>query len=83
MNDISFKKEYYEHCSICPVTVSIIQKIERTNMSYETLAKQCGVSVQAIKNLERADDCCVDTVKKLCDYFSIVRPESCPRINGL
>ena len=83
LDDSGFKNDYCCQCSICPTTVAIITHIAETREPLDKIAVQCGVSVHDIKDLEHADDCCVESVQKLCDYFSIARPKNCLKLQGL
>lgn len=76
-SDQQFQQEYYQNCSICGVTIKIIEYIKSSSVSINEIAKQVGIPVSAIRNLETADCCCLDSVLKLAAFFDIPRPEVC------
>ena len=77
LSDPEFNKNFHDYCAICPITVRIVTAISESQLSPEEIASQCEIPVEAIKNLETADKCCVASVKKLCKYFGIPKPVNC------
>ena len=77
LSDPEFKRYYFKHCAICPITVQIISAVSASPESVDEIAAACGIPVQVIGDLETADNCCVASVKKLCAYFDIPGPVNC------
>ena len=73
----SFFRQYYGECAICPITVKIIKCIDESPRSASEIAKQCGISEHIINNLREADDCCMDSVRKIAAYFHLSPPKNC------
>lgn len=80
----SFFQEYYGECSICPITVEIIKSIDESAIPVSEIALECGVAESVIENLREADDCCVDSVRQIAEYFGITPPKDClkDRVKG-
>ena len=80
----SFFREYYGECSICPITVEIIKSIDESAKPVSEIAQACDVDESVIENLREADDCCVDSVRKIAVYFGITPPKDClkDRVKG-
>jgi hypothetical protein len=82
LNDPDFNKNFHDNCAICPTTVHIVTAISESLFVPEEIACQCDIPIEAIRNLEAADKCCVASVKKLCEYFGIPRPIDCLQRKG-
>ena len=83
LSDPAFKKDYCNNCTVCPITVAIVKAIAESRISPNEIADLCGIPVQALSDLETAENCCVESVQKLCDYFGIQRPSRCLKLEGL
>ena len=83
IEDPEFKEAYCENCSICPITIAIVHKINESSLSINEISRECGISARDINNLQTAENCCPDSVKTLCDYFHIEGPEKCLKVHGL
>lgn len=83
LSDPEFKKDYHKNCAICPLTIRIVTAIGKSQERIEEIASQCGISAGIISDLESADKCCVESVKKLCDHFGIPQPEDCLQLRDL
>jgi len=77
LSDPEFNEIYYKNCAICPLTVRLVTAIKASTDQVELIASQCDIPVQTIMDLETAEKCCVESVKKLCDHFGIPRPADC------
>ncbi len=77
LSNESFFRQYYGQCSICPITVEIIKRIDESPETVAEIGLRCGVEEAVITNLREADDCCVDSVRKIAKYFNIETPEEC------
>lgn len=77
LGDPEFNKDYHKNCAICPLTVRIVTAIQESTQSPDYIASQCGIPADIIRDLEAADKCCVESVKKLCDHFGFPSPVDC------
>ena len=79
LSDPEFTETYHNNCAICPLTVRLVTAVAESTEEMESIASRCDIPVQAIMDLETAEKCCVESVKKLSDYFGIPRPVNCLR----
>lgn len=77
LNEKTFRKEYDEKCNICATTVTLIERYYELGVTKEELAHQINVSEKDITDLEDANNCKFEVVKKLCVKFDIPLPTSC------
>ena len=77
LNEKAFKKEYDENCNICLTTIELIKRYYELGVTKEELAQQANISVKDLTDLEFANNCKFDVVKKLCAEFDIPLPTSC------
>ena len=77
LSDPEFNENYHNHCAICPLTVRLVTAVAESREPLEVIASRCDIPVQTIMDLETAEKCCVESVKKLCDYFGIPQPADC------
>ena len=78
----TFYEQYYGECSVCPLTVEIVKHIEESERTATEIAHQCGVDEVVFENLKDADDCCVDSVRKLAEFFKLPLPDHCLKEKG-
>lgn len=71
LSNESFYREYFGECAICPITVEIIKSIDESSKTAAEIALECGVEESVIENLRDADECCVNSVKTIAEYFHI------------
>lgn len=77
LSNPEFSRYFHKRCAVCPVTIRIVIAVMQSGESMESIADQCGIPAQKIADLKTAEKCCVDSVKKLCDYFRIPQPDHC------
>lgn len=77
LSDESFFRQYHGNCAICPITVEIIKRIDESPATVAEISRHCNVAEDTITNLREADDCCVDSVRKIAGYFGIEPPKDC------
>lgn len=80
LSNPEFKKRYTENCPICTTTVRIIDHMHRLGYSREKVAEIAGIDVRQLIDLEDAEHCDVEIVKKLWEAFNIEMPLHCTKI---
>jgi len=79
----AFTETYFSNCAICQTTVRIVTEITESSATTEEIASACSITLEALRNIEAADKCCVGSMKKLCKYFNLPQPENCLQMKKL
>lgn len=79
LDDEGFRELYERECHVCCTTVRIIAKLHQDGIAPEAIAAELGVEASALHDLESADYCDPELVRRLCRHLGQAVPESCPR----
>jgi hypothetical protein len=79
----SFRKEYEASCCACAVTAEIFRILEQRQIPREQVCARCGIDTELLNEMETADNCDPESVRKIADFLEIPYENTCRRMAEL
>ena len=71
---------YRTECHICARTVKIFEKLEKQDISLNSLAQALAVDIENLSILKEGDCCDPHLVIRLCRHLGLTPPPDCPKL---